>query len=848
MCPMRKQASFDPLSPISHIASTIRQDITYSVRTLAKSPGFTSVALLSLAVGIGMCCTILSEIQPLVGPPPGVRDPAALATFHWSLASYPYFERYRDAHQVVTAAAAVLGPVPFAVASPGDSSPKSERFYGHLVSPEYFSTLGVTPAAGRFFSPETEKPGMPPVVVVSDRFWRTHLAADPHAVGRRLRVNGLMATIVGVGPKDFLGIWPGYPADLFVPATSDTSVAPELLGDPLHRYDREIFRVVLRLAPGVTMPVAEAAINAIASNLDRDHGVPSGPDGKGRLWRLMPAGTFLYITPEQHAFVDTFNVVLWALVLSLVCVNLANLMLARGSQRRREIAIRLSVGASRPRLIRQFLTESVLLSCAGGIAGIVLAYGITHVMSSLPVPSPTPQEFNCRLDLHVLAITLAIALAAGIGFGLMPAVSSARFDLGRTLKEGALAPLRGYRRFGSRNLFVICQMAASLMLLMVTWFIATGFLNTSRLDVGFETANLTLVSLDPTRDGYSALRTRALMAALPNELSRVNGVHSVSVAGSVPFASLASDQVNTRVSAQTADGLGAQVLHSTFRDFIGPNYFATLGLPLLGGREFTQRDQEPDEAGRPAIINQTAAHELFGNKNPVGRQLREDGHNYTVVGLTRDVPSGFLMTKPVATLFLPLSAEWLRKNPAERITLLLRTPEARITQASIRNQLTSLHPDLTVFNVRTMREDLDRLNAFVEWQAAIYITLGMFALLLASIGLAGVTAYAVVRRRKEIGIRMALGARSRQVQALVLKEGIVLLVTGYVLGLAGAYAIARAFTIYSDTLARTFAMRPNNPALIFSAPLVLASLAMLACYLPSRRATRVNPVAALRED
>jgi len=219
-----------------------------------------------------------------------------------------------------------------------------------------------------------------------------------------------------------------------------------------------------------------------------------------------------------------------------------------------------------------------------------------------------------------------------------------------------------------------------------------------------------------------------------------------------------------------------------------------------------------------------------------------------VVGLTRDVPSGFLVTRPVATLFVPLSAEWFRKNPAEHITILLRARATQSTQAFVRNQLASLHPGLTVFNVRTMREDLDRLNAFVEWQATIYITLGMFALMFASVGLGGVTAYAVARRRKEIGIRMALGARSRQVQALVLKEGAALLMAGSVLGLGGAYAIARVFAAYSETLSRTFAMRPNNPALIFSAPLVLAGLAMLACYLPARRATHINPVAALREE
>jgi len=271
---------------------------------------------------------------------------------------------------------------------------------------------------------------MAPVVIISDRFWRTHLGADPYAVGRSLRLNGSVATIVGIGPRNFLGVWPQSPADLFVPVTCGVSLAPELSGDPLHRSDREIFRVVFRLAPGVTMPAAEAALDAMTRNLDQETGVRHDRDRKGRVVRLMPAGTVGYARPEQHAFVDTFNVVLWALVLTLVCANLAGLLLARGSQRRREIAIRLSVGASRVRLVRQFLIESVLLSFAGGLAGVALAYWITHVLSSLPLPSQIPLEFNCQIDLHVVAVTLAIALAAGIGFGLAPALSSTRTDAG----------------------------------------------------------------------------------------------------------------------------------------------------------------------------------------------------------------------------------------------------------------------------------------------------------------------------------------------------------------------------------------------------------------------------------
>ncbi len=834
--------------PVMYLAE-IRQDVIYALRILVRSPGFASVAVLSLAIGIGMCCAFLSQIQSIMRPPPGVRDPAELVAGLGAV-SYPYFERYRDQCQPVTAAAVFLGPVPFAVAFTGDKSAGAERIYGHLVSPEYFSTLGVTPASGRLFGPETEKPGMPPVVVVSDRFWRTKLGADPNAVGSSLRLNGSMATIVGIGPKGFLGIWPAMPADLFVPVTCGTALAPEMSGDPLRHQDREIFRLVLRLAPGATIPMAEASLDAITLNLDRENGIRVDQDRKGRAARLMPAGTTIIIRPEQRAAANALNVVLWALVLSLVCANLANLLLARGGQRRREIAVRLSMGASRPRLIRQFLTESVLLSVAGGLAGILLAYWITHAISSSLIPSWNVLEVNCEPDWRVLAWTLAIASAAGIGFGLAPALVSTRSDIARTLKEGAQAPMRGYGRFGSRNLFVVCQMAASLMLVMITWCIVLGFLRSTRVDPGFEVTDLNLFSLDPVRDGYSAREAAALLAGLPDELSRVNGVRSVSLTGGAPFTDLSASRTNTQVSTSDSEGRSGQVLGAVFSEEVGPNYFSTLGVALVGGREFDRRDTAWTKGSRtiPAVLNQTAAQALFGKEDPIGRQIREGERTYIVVGLTRDVQSGFLTPKPVATMFLPLTAGSLGEDPAQGVTVLVRCTASRDILAAVRRHLTTLHPDLTVFNVRTLQDELGRFNSIVGWFFKMQVILGAFALLLACIGLGGVTAYAVTQRRKEIGIRMALGARGHQVQWLVMKEGTALVAVGSAMGFCGAFALSRALAAHSELLARSFHYRVNDPLLIIGAPLLLAGLVMLACYLPARRATEIDPVDALREE
>ena len=830
--------------PAEYLAE-IRRDAIYALRVLARSPGFAAVGVLSMAIGIGMCGTILCGSNAILGPPGGIPDPAALATPR-RLVSYPYFEHYRDQRQVPVAATAFLTRVPFAVAPNGDRNSRAERFYGHLVSPEYFSTLGVTPAAGRFFRADTEKPGMAPVVVVSDRFWRSYLNSDPRAVGRVVRLNGQLATIVGIAPRDFLGMWPWNPADLFVPLTCGSSLAPELAGDPLHRPDLEIFSLVLRLPHAVAMAAASAALDSVTRALDRQDPDPSRDrDPKSRQLRLIPAGTIMLFPPEARAFMYSFNFLLWAIVVSLVCANLANLLLARGAQRRREIAVRLSMGASRARLLRQLLTESVLLSLAGGLAGILCAWGIGRLMFSQPIPAHTPFQMNMRPDFGILAFTLAVSVLAGIGFGLAPALACVRADLAPALKEGAQAPLRGYRRFGLRNLFVTYQVAASLMLLLVTGFMVSGYEHTTRLDPGFDTANLELLSIDPVRDGYSAQRSQALFASLPDELMRLAAVRAVALAAGVPFSDLAADRANTAVSASTGAANGREAWTPIFSNRIGADYFATLGVPLLRGRDFDRRD---GQNASQAILNQTAARALFGDLDPIGRHLREGDSTYTVVAVARDTRSGFLPPKPVATVFLPLTSGWFVHDHAPRATILVRGAPGPETLAILREHFASLHPDLTIFDVHTMRENLARMNSFVQWSSGIYTVLGLFALLLACVGLGGVTAYSVAQRRREIGIRMALGARGGQVRNLVLREGVVLVAIGSLAGFACAYAIARAASSIASQLASVFETRTNDPVLIVGAPALLAALSLAACYLPARRATRIDPVAALREQ
>lgn len=347
------------------------RDAIYALRVLAQAPGFTAVGILSLTLGIGVCSVFYSEMNSLVlRPLPVARHPEALLAME-TLSSYPYFERYRDQSAVAASATAFVGPVPFRVALDSSAGTKTARVFGHLVSPEYFTTLGVEPAMGRFFRADLEREGTAPVAVISDRLWRARMNADWHVVGQRLRLNGKSVTIIGVAPKDFLGVFPIAPADVFVPATSGAAIAPELGGDALRRRDLALFRVVGRLAPGVKRAAAESAFDAVRRHLDDERAVPES-ERKGRQVRLLSASGIMPMPAAQRTMTYSFMAVLMGLILSLACTNLANLLLARGSQRRKEIAIRISVGANRFRLVRQLLTESVLLALAGGAGSYVL--------------------------------------------------------------------------------------------------------------------------------------------------------------------------------------------------------------------------------------------------------------------------------------------------------------------------------------------------------------------------------------------------------------------------------------------------------------------------------------------
>jgi predicted permease len=837
------------------------RDVVYGLRMLARTPVFTVVGVASLTLGIGVCSVFYSEINSLVlRPLPTARHPEALFALE-GLSSYPYFERYRDQGTVAVSTTAVAGPVPFSLALDASADMKTARVFGHLVSPEYFTTLSMTPAMGRFFRADTEKEGTAPVAVISDRLWRVRLNADPHVIGRALRLNGKNVVVVGVAPKDFLGVFPIAPADVFVPVTSGAAISPELGGDVLHARNLALFRVVQRLRPGVNRSTAEAALDAVRRHLDDEGAIPES-ERKGRQVRLLSASGMMPMPAEQKATTYTFLAILMGLILSLACTNLANLLLARGSYRRKEIAIRIAVGANRFRLVRQLLTESILLALAGAAGSFAFTYWLTNLISTLKLPAPAEFEFNVRPDLSVLLVTLGLAVIVGVAFGFMPALATTRADVTPALKEGGLSGLRGYRRFGMRNLLVAYQVASSLMLLLIVSYLVLGYQRTSHIDPGFETAGLYLLELDPAHDGYSAEQSARLLDMLPERLGRLSAVRAVTMADAAPFAEFVAVP-NARFSAPQAEG---DVQRSVVRQGIGASYFATIGIPLVRGREFTQQDlrsRPRQDSAQPALINQTGAQELFGRDDPIGRRIRDvkSARNYTIVGITRDLKSGFLASKPAPTVFVPLvvdaqasaatdvfaSINTGNTGPAPGATIVIRGP-ASDAMSSVRAELASIDPHLTVFHVRTMYEQIGQMNSVIQLSSIFYGGIGVFGLILASIGLAGITAYAVARRSKEIGIRMALGASQKQVLGLVIREGATLVAVGTVFGFAGAVLIARALSSLTVQVANSLGASTRDPLLLIGAPLLLAGLAMLACYLPARKATEIDPLGALRQE
>jgi predicted permease len=843
--------------PIEYL-SEMRGDMRYAWRALMKSPGFALVGIISMGLGIGLTTNVYSSKWALL-----FRElPAAANAKHLVMLqestdgdlapeSYYYVEQYREQKSLFAGVAAFKTGIPFNVTFQGDLNAKPERVFGQIVSPDYFSVLGVRAQAGRVLSAGLDKPGEEPVVVISDRFWRNRLNSSPNAVGQILRLNGQIATIVGITPKDFNGALAINPSELFVPITAPAALAPELANDVLHRRYAKEFLPILCLAPGVTIDSAEAALDAITRRLDEQDPSSLARTDKGRRVTLLAAGTRVPIPRKLKPVLMGFFVALMGLVITLACMNLANMLMARGANRRKEFAIRLAVGASRFRLIRQMISEGILLSLLGGIAGLALAYGLSVLNSHFTPPMVVPLESDFSLDWRAAVFAFGLAIVCGIGFSLVPALQATKADLTPALKEGSALQLPGYRRFGLRNLLMVAQVAASLMLLLMTGFLVMGISKSSSIETKFDPHAMYLFSLDPVRDGYAPEKAQALFEKLPERLKSAGTVRSVALAAEPPFSS------GVEPIQLTAEGSpdSSPVQQPVAEHAVGAGYFAALDEPMLAGREFDDRDQrgQPDGAKAfslpavlPAVLNESAERKLFGNQNAIGKRVRDEKQSYEVVGVVRDLKDieGFSLS----VMYLPLTPRDFARPPAGGITVMVRSDAGADVLSGIRNEIAFMGPDLNIFNVQTLNTYLDRGRSSLQFSVQTYGGIGVFGLILAAIGLAGVTAYAVAQRRKEIAIRTALGASRSQVLRLVMREGAALVSVGTVLGFLGAVAMAKILSALTSVFVEALKIGTNDPRLLLGAPLLLAAVAMLACYLPARRSAQIDPLKALREE
>lgn len=850
--------------PAEHLAE-LWQDVRYGVRMLAASPGFTLVALTSLSLGICAATSAFTKLNATVFRNlPHVAHPEALVALETPV-SYPNYRQYREHRELFSASFAYVAPVPFGVVL----GSQTKRIWGQLVTPDYFPALGVGTVLGRAFDETRQQRGGAPEVVVSYRFWQTHMASDPGAIGSTLRINGHACTVLGVAARDFLGASPMiFPADLWMPVSVDAAVAPELADNALERRSLKMFHVVGRLQPGITAARVEAELDAVTRQLEQEYADPQR-NRPGQRVQLVPGGKMAPVRPQDLPMLTTFPIVIVGLILLLACSNVANMMLARAAARRREIAVRLALGASRARLVRQLLTESMLIAVGSGVVGLTLTVWILRWSTQIKLPLPMPINYDMTPDGRVLFFALILTVLTGLAFGLVPALQATSQDLTPALKEGGGANLRRYRGLSLRNGLVLAQVSASLMLLLLTGFMVLGFHRTTGIDPGFNPKNLYLISLDPMRDGYSGEQSTVFFQKLADRVKRLPAVSASSLTGTVPMALMGNG--NVTFSSTATDPASSRVIHNARQNVVGKDYFETLGIPILLGRAFRKEDEA--EGATAIIVSEKLWRECWKREDPLGRRIEIGSDDapgsgldalglfdprprgtakarqvFEVVGVVKDMKAAFEMGESPPAIYFPLRASDYAQPSLAGITLMVRAVPGVDAIAAVRREISAMDAHLAPFHAQSMPEQIEELMFLVRMGLWIYGFIGVFGLILASVGLAGVTAYSVARRGREIGIRIALGATSQDVLGLVMREGAALVALGTVIGLAGAWAAAKVLSAMVSVVASATSASTSDPLLLVGAPVLLAGLALLACYLPARKSMSIDPASALRQE
>jgi predicted permease len=823
-------------------------DVRYALRALGKSPVFTAVAVLSLALGIGANTAVYTLVDGVLLNLLPVKNPRDLVQLkevghHYgsntgmNALSYPIYEDFRDKNQVFSGMLCRY-QLPISLSDAG----RSERAQGELVSGTYFQVLGVGAARGRVFTAEDDRTrsGAPYAVLAYD-YWQTRYGGDASVVGREILVNDHKLTVIGVAQRGFEGAGRLFETQIYMPVM----MASQMIDweRPLDDRRRRWVQVFARLKPGVAIPQAKASLAPVfhhvleleveekefahASTYAREQFLKQTLD-------VMPGGTGQNEGREFLAPALVAMMALVGLVLLIACANVANLMIARSTARQKEIAVRLSLGASRGRLVRQLLVESFLLSLAGGVVGFALVPATTRLLTGTTPQMDPPVHLQTSPDLSVLGFSLAVSIITALVFGLAPALQTTRPDLAATLKDQAAAVAGGaHARW--RKMLAAAQVSLSLVLLIAAGLFVRSLANLKDLNPGFDVGHLLSFSVDPTLSGYKVPQAKAFYKQLTRELAALPGVHSAALCVVPPLS------YNEWDSTVTVEGYAAKPGEdmNPWVNHISPGFFTTLKIPMLAGRDFTERD-----TGTPnvAIVNQKFARHYFGDSPAVGRHIGLGGDPGTktdieIIGVVGDTRYQTMKQEPPRQVFFP----YLQNQWAGQMTAYVRTDVAPPQMfPALRGVVRRLGPNLPVYLMKTEEQQRDDSLAVELLAASLSGAFGVLATVLAGIGLYGVMAFVVSRRTREIGIRMALGALTKDVVWLVMREVALLAGAGLVAGMAAALAITRLLG------SQLFGIHPNDPATIATATVGIAAIAGISGYVPARRATRVDPVTAIR--
>jgi macrolide transport system ATP-binding/permease protein len=815
------------------------QDLSYGVRMLLKNPGFTLVAIVTLALGIGANTAIFSFVDSLLVRDLPVREPTQLVSVNSrglmgdqiannTSFSYPLYSDYRDHNEVLEGLAA-YGLSSVNLTEGG----ASERILGVIVSGNYFDVLGISMAKGRTFLPEEDQTeGTHPVVVLSHGFWGRRFGADPQLLNREIELNGHSFTVIGITPPEFTGTVRGTIPDIYIPIMMRAQAQPRFPGS-LDRRNFTWISLFGRLKPGIHREQAEASLTALTQEIARVH----------------PENIFPEILLSDYSKGNTVTIdkelslPLWllmgtvALVLLIACANVANLLLARAITRRKEIAVRLALGAGRVRLIRQLLTESLLLSVMGGGLGLLIALWLADLLISFRPPSNI-LNFESHLDWRVLGFSALLTILTGIIFGLAPAIQHTKPNLAVALKDETGTRNQGRKRFTLRSALVVVQIALSLVVLIGAGLCVRSLQNLQSTDLGFEPSKLLVLSLDLASKNYQEAQGREFQTQLLEGVSTLPGVEAASLARVVPLSN-AGMSISLDVEGYTPPP--NQFINFDM-NLVGPHYFTTMKMPLVAGREFGEQDTATSD--KVVLINETAARTYWPGENALGKHLlvgtpgsKAGPKRLEIIGIVKDSKYRNITEAPRTIMFLPAV-----QNYFPDLSLHVRGANPKALTAAVQRVVQGLDANLPVFGIRTLEEQRSN-SLYIERMAATLLSaFGILALLLAGIGIYGVMAYLVNQRRREIGIRLAIGAEPGDIIWLILKQGLWLVAIGVAIGGSGAFAVTRLLANF------LFGISPVDTFTFIMVAIVLTGMALVACLVPARRATKVDPMVALRYE